>query len=94
MSSSSTFELPKRTTSAFGLSANLRLVKRFEGKKKNCEEKCRKKFRLGSNLLKQWRELSEPRLSSCLQKTPGVYTRAEILCDVHEEEEEEEETSA
>lgn len=78
MSSSSTFELPKRTTSGFGLSTNLRLVKRFEG----------------SNLLKRWQQLAEPSLSSCLQKTPGVYTRAEILHDVHEEEEEEEETSA
>ena len=39
-------------------------------------------------MLKRWQELAEPSLSSCLQSTPGVYTRAQILQEVREEEEE------
>lgn len=38
-------------------------------------------------MLKRWQQLAEPSLSSCLQKTPGVYTRAEILQNVPEENE-------
>ena len=39
-------------------------------------------------MLKRWQQLAEPRLSSCLQSIPGVYTRAEILHNVQEENEE------
>ena len=38
-------------------------------------------------MLKRWQQLAEPRLSSCLQSIPGVYTRAEILHNVQEENE-------
>ena len=89
MSSSSTFEPLRRATSTFGISANLRLVKRFEGKATNLADTI-DAVRLGSNLLKRWQQLAEPSLSACLQKIPGVYTRAEILHGVQEEEEEEE----
>jgi hypothetical protein len=37
-------------------------------------------------MLKRWQQLAEPRLSSCLQTIPGVYTRAEILHGVKEED--------
>lgn len=40
-------------------------------------------------MLKRWQQLAEPSLTSCLQSTPGVYTRAEILHEVNEESEEE-----
>ena len=39
----------------------------------------------GSKMLKRWQELAEPSLSACLQSIPGVYTRAEILCEINEE---------
>lgn len=38
-------------------------------------------------MLKRWQQLAEPSLSSCLQKIPGVYTRAEILHEVKEADE-------
>ncbi len=61
-----------------GISSKLRLVKRFEG----------------SNMLKRWKELAEPSLSSCLQSIPGVYTRAQILHEVKEEDEEQDYSTA
>ncbi|CAF1331465.1 unnamed protein product [Rotaria magnacalcarata] len=56
-----------------GISSRLRLVKRLEG----------------SNMLKRWQELAEPKLSSCLQSIPGVYTRAEILHERIDDEDDE-----
>lgn len=37
-------------------------------------------------MLKRWQELAEPSLSSCLERMPGVYTRAQILREETEEE--------
>lgn len=85
-SASTTFDRKLPST----ISSRLRLVKRLEGSSDTIDRSLVTEFDscVGSHMLKRWQQLAEPRLSSCLQSIPGVYTRAEILHNVQEENEE------